>query len=106
MSKLEKFAGEIVLGGGNVASEYFRLPEKTKDDFYKDENGLRWFRTGDIGEIGPLGTLKIVDRKKDLVKLDHGEYVSLGKVESLLKTCPIIGKDKIFLKKIVDAAFK
>ena len=53
-----------------------------------------------------MGTLKIVDRKKDLVKLDHGEYVSLGKVESLLKTCPIIGKDKIFLKKIVDAAFK
>ena len=98
--------GEIVLGGGNIASEYFRLPEKSKDDFSKDENGLRWFRTGDIGEIGPLGTLKIVDRKKDLVKLDHGEYVSLGKVESLLKTCPIIGKDKIFLKKIADATFK
>merc|ERR1711899_169957 len=38
--------GEIVLGGGNVASEYFRLPEKTNEDFYKDENGLRWFRTG------------------------------------------------------------
>lgn len=34
--------------------------------------------------------LKIIDRKKDLVKLHHGEYVSLGKVESLLKTCPII----------------
>lgn len=82
--------GEIVIGGGNVASEYFRLPDKTKENFSKDENGLRWFRTGDIGEITPLGTLKIVDRKKDLVKLNHGEYVSLGKVESLLKTCPII----------------
>lgn len=30
------------------------------------------------------------DRKKDLVKLQGGEYVSLGKVESQLKTCPII----------------
>ena len=83
-------SGEIVIGGGNVASEYFRLPDKTKENFSRDENGLRWFRTGDIGEITPLGTLKIVDRKKDLVKLNHGEYVSLGKVESLLKTCPII----------------
>lgn len=32
----------------------------------------------------------ISDRKKDLVKLQAGEYVSLGKVESELKTCPIV----------------
>ena len=31
------------------------------------------------------GTIKIIDRKKDLVKLQGGEYVSLGKVESLMK---------------------
>lgn len=30
------------------------------------------------------------DRKKDLVKLQLGEYVSLGKVESELKTCPVV----------------
>ena len=79
-----------MLGGGNVASEYFRLPEKTNLDFFRDPTGRRWFRTGDIGEFNSFGTLKIIDRKKDLVKLHHGEYVSLGKVESLLKTCPII----------------
>lgn len=31
-----------------------------------------------------------LDRKKDLVKLQAGEYVSLGKVESALKSCPLI----------------
>lgn len=31
-----------------------------------------------------------LDRKKDLVKLQAGEYVSLGKVESALKNCPLI----------------
>lgn len=30
------------------------------------------------------------DRKKDLVKLQAGEYVSLGKVESELKTCGVV----------------
>lgn len=34
--------------------------------------------------------ISLPDRKKDLVKLQAGEYVSLGKVESELKTCPII----------------
>ena len=62
------------------------MPEKTAEDF--DEiNGRRWFKTGDIGEFQHDGTLKIIDRKKDLVKLQYGEYVSLGKVESCLKTC-------------------
>jgi long-subunit acyl-CoA synthetase (AMP-forming) len=28
---------------------------------------------------------RIVDRKKDLVKLQHGEYISYGKVEAVLK---------------------
>ena len=64
---------------------YFKLPEKTQEDFF-EEDGLRWFRTGDVGEFDKNGKLKIVDRKKDLVKLQLGEYVSLGKVEAQLKT--------------------
>jgi len=32
----------------------------------------------------------LIDRKKDLVKLQAGEYVSLGKVEMSLKLCPLI----------------
>lgn len=63
------FAGEIVVGGGNVATGYYKMPEKTQEDFFKDESGLRWFKTGDIGEIYEDGTLRIIDRKKDLVKV-------------------------------------
>jgi len=81
--------GEIVVGGGHVAKEYYAMPEKTLEEFF-NENGKRWFRTGDIGQMMPDGTMKIIDRKKDLVKLQGGEYVSLGKVESLLKTHPAI----------------
>ena len=36
-------------------------------------------------QVDPDGALRIVDRKKDLVKLQFGEYVSLGKVEAELK---------------------
>ena len=81
--------GEIVVGGGHVAKEYYAMPEKTEEEFF-NENGKRWFRTGDIGQMMPDGTMKVIDRKKDLVKLQGGEYVSLGKVESLLKIHPAI----------------
>ncbi|XP_057255427.1 long-chain-fatty-acid--CoA ligase 4 isoform X1 [Pezoporus wallicus] len=82
--------GEIVIGGPNVSMGYFKNEEKTTDDFSVDENGQRWFCTGDIGEFHPDGSLQIIDRKKDLVKLQAGEYVSLGKVEAALKNCPLI----------------
>lgn len=48
--------------------------------FQVDETGMRWFYSGDIGRLHPDGCLEIIDRKKDIVKLQHGEYVSLGKV--------------------------
>lgn len=80
--------GEIVVGGQMIAHGYFNLDEQTKEAFYEDSQGVRWYRTGDIGEILPNGNLKIIDRKKDLVKLQNGEYISLGKVESTLKSNP------------------
>lgn len=76
--------GEIHIGGHHVAAGYYNMPEKTDEEFY-DQGGKRWFKTGDIGHALPDGTFKIIDRKKDLVKLQMGEYVSLGKVESILK---------------------
>ncbi|NXC48843.1 ACSL4 ligase, partial [Penelope pileata] len=82
--------GEIIIGGPNVSMGYFKNEEKTAEDFTTDENGQRWFCTGDIGEFHPDGCLQIIDRKKDLVKLQAGEYVSLGKVEAALKNCPLI----------------
>jgi long-chain acyl-CoA synthetase len=50
----------------------------------------RWFRTGDIGQITKDGTLMIIDRKKDLWKGPQGEYVSLAKVESVMKLNPLV----------------
>ncbi|XP_052758691.1 long-chain-fatty-acid--CoA ligase 4 isoform X3 [Galleria mellonella] len=81
--------GEIVIGGDCVAEGYYKNPEKTREEFI-EEDGIRWFRSGDIGELHHDGCIKIIDRKKDLVKLQAGEYVSLGKVEAELKTCPIV----------------
>ena len=71
--------GEIVVGGPHIAKGYYKMPEKTQEDFQDDLDGFRWFKTGDIGQFLENGTLMIIDRKKDLVKPQGGEYISLGK---------------------------
>ena len=75
--------GEIVIGGDAISKGYFKLDSQTEEAYYTDKSGERWFRTGDIGEVFPNGTFKLIDRKKDLIKLQFGEYVSLGKVRPI-----------------------
>ncbi|XP_077521894.1 long-chain-fatty-acid--CoA ligase 4-like [Amblyomma americanum] len=81
--------GEIVVAGDCIVKGYFKNEELTRESF-REEDGIRWFYTGDIGEIFPDGTLRIIDRKKDLVKLQYGEYVALSRVESVLKSCHLV----------------
>lgn len=86
--------GEILVGGPMVSRGYFRLPQETEQVF-TEEDGIRWFLTGDIGQFDETGVLRIIDRKKDLVKLRTGEYISLGTIEMKLKTHSVI--DSIFV---------
>ena len=75
--------GEVLIGGPQVCVGYLvdaanpdpEVVAKNKTDFETDEHGIRWFRTGDIGQITEDGCIQIIDRKKDLVKLQQGEYV-------------------------------
>lgn len=53
--------GEIIIGGNCVARGYYKLDAKTAEEFF-DEDGRRWFKTGDIGEFHKDGVLKIIGK--------------------------------------------
>lgn len=69
--------GEILVRGKNIFCGYYKRPDLY--DLCIDNYG--WFRTGDVAQI-TNGSLKIIDRIKDLFKLSQGEYIEY--VESLL----------------------
>ena len=79
--------GEIWIRGGSVTAGYLDNEKETKESFTDDG----WFKSGDIGEFDSSGNLKIIDRKKNLVKMAHGEYIALEKLESVYRSCPVVG---------------
>ena len=78
--------GEIFIRGGSVTNYYWKNEEETKAAFTEDG----WFMTGDIGEFDEVGHLRIIDRKKNLVKTQTGEYVALEKLESVYRSNPVV----------------
>lgn len=82
--------GEVLIAGDNITMGYYKKPEKSAEVYIKDADGKTWFHTGDIGQWHEDGCLEIIDRRKDLVKLARGEYVSYGKVESTLRRVDIV----------------
>lgn len=73
--------GEILIRGLPVVREYFENPDETAKAVTPDG----WFRTGDIGEFDAAGHVRVVDRVKNLVKLQGGEYVALEKLEAVYR---------------------
>ncbi|KAI9894809.1 MAG: hypothetical protein M1814_000028 [Vezdaea aestivalis] len=76
--------GELLIRGLSIFKEYYRNPQETAKAI--DEDG--WFHTGDICSIDELGRFTIIDRRKNVLKLAQGEYISPERIENVyLSSC-------------------
>jgi malonyl-CoA/methylmalonyl-CoA synthetase len=82
--------GNIQVTGPNVFKGYWRMPEKTRDEFTADG----WFRTGDVGRIDDLGYVTIVGRSKDLI-ISGGYNVYPAEVEGYINDLPGVAESAL-----------
>jgi amino acid adenylation domain-containing protein len=98
-------AGEIWVGGVQVAHGYLNLPALTSERFinntFDPASGLKIFKTGDVGCWLPDGNVSYLGRKDDQVKI-RGHRIELGEIENQLRQSQLVSDAVVLLK--ADAA--
>jgi long-chain acyl-CoA synthetase len=104
--------GEILVSGGSVFQGYYKDPEATRRAIEVDEQGRRWFHTGDAGYIDKDGHLIYLDRLKEMITLSGGEKYSPQYLEGQLKFSPYIrdvmtlgGEDRPYVTALINIDF-
>ncbi|KAK7432270.1 long-chain fatty acid-CoA ligase [Neonectria magnoliae] len=84
--------GEIWMRGTSVVKGYYEDQEETDKAITPDG----WFKTGDIGEFDVDGHLRVIDRVKNLIKMQGGEYIALEKVESVYRGAQTVSNVMVY----------
>ena len=82
--------GGIEVRGPNVFAGYWRMPEKTAEEFTADG----WFKTGDVGVIDESGRVTIVGRSKDLI-ISGGYNVYPAEIEGYINEMPGVAESAL-----------
>ena len=78
--------GEVLIKSPGTLVGYYKRPELDAEAFTPDG----FFRTGDLGEIGPNNQLKLTGRKKELFKTGKGKYVAPAPIENMIAESPMV----------------
>ena len=86
--------GHLQVRGPNVFAGYWKMPEKTQEEFSTDAQGQRWFKTGDVGRIEADAYVAIVGRSKDLI-ISGGYNVYPAEIEGVINDLPGVAESAV-----------
>jgi long-chain acyl-CoA synthetase len=87
LSTDENPRGEILFYGNSIFKGYYKNEEKTAEALIDG-----WLATGDVGSIFPNGSIKVIDRAKNIFKLSQGEYIAPEKLENIYIQSPYVAQ--------------
>ncbi|MFC7459865.1 malonate--CoA ligase [Hydrogenophaga defluvii] len=82
--------GGIQVQGPNIFKGYWRMPEKTAEEFTDDG----FFKTGDVGKVDERGYVTIVGRSKDLI-ISGGYNVYPAEIEGYINDMPGVAESAL-----------
>ncbi len=82
--------GGLQVKGPNVFQGYWRMPEKTREEFTADG----YFKTGDVGKLDERGYITIVGRSKDLI-ISGGYNVYPAEIEGYINDLPGVAESAL-----------
>lgn len=81
--------GEILISGPNVMIGYLNDEEQTKKTLIKDDDGVVWLRTGDMGSMDEDGFIYFAQRLKRVI-ISSGYNLYPSHIESVIRKYPYV----------------
>ena len=94
----ENGEGEVLIKSDTLMLGYYEDEEATKDVIFQDENGDRWFHSGDIGYLDADGFLYITGRCKNVIVTQNGKNIYPEEIELMLGKIPEIAECMVYGK--------
>ena len=105
----ENGEGEVLICSKTLMLGYYEDEEATKEAIF-EENGERWFHSGDIGYMDNDGFLYITGRSKNVIVTQNGKNIYPEEIELMLskhpeiKECMVYGKEVEGEKELIITA--
>jgi len=86
-------AGELLVRSRHLSPGYWRRPDLTRDAFIEagDDNGMRGYRSRDLGRMRPDGLLELLGRADSRINL-RGQLVETAAIEAVLTAFPQVSE--------------
>ena len=106
----EKGEGEVLIKSETLMIGYYEDKEATDEVIETDEQGNRWFHSGDVGYLDKDGFLYITGRIKNVIVTQNGKNIYPEEIELMLgeipeiKECMVYGKEVEGEKELIITA--
>ena len=78
--------GEVLASGPTIMQGYYNMDDETNKVLEKDDKGITWYNTGDVGYLNETGELEVVGRIRKMITMFNGYKIASPAIEDMVET--------------------